>query len=61
MVKKLATYISVMLFSLMFLTGCESEAIQQGEVEPVKKDGIEIGLSIDSLVIERWQSFRTGS
>jgi D-xylose transport system substrate-binding protein len=58
MVKKLATYISVMLFSLMFLTGCESEAIQQGEVEPVKKDEIEIGLSIDSLVIERWQRER---
>ncbi|MCR4756159.1 MAG: substrate-binding domain-containing protein [Lachnospiraceae bacterium] len=58
MVKKIATDISLILLSLILLTGCGGKVTGQNEEEPAKKDGIEIGLSIDSLVIERWQRER---
>ena len=58
MKKRIATYILALLMIALSLTGCGSEVNGQNEVTPAKKDGIEIGLSIDSLVIERWQRER---
>ncbi len=58
MKKKTAICISVLLFFLFTFTGCGAETIHDNELKSEQKDGIEIGLSIDSLVIERWQRER---
>lgn len=55
---KKAILISMIVSMLAIVAGCTStpSEIAPGEVED--NDGIEIGLSIDSLVIERWQRDR---
>ena len=58
MKKRIATYILALLVLALSLTGCGNEVTQNDEHTPAPKDGIEIGLSIDSLVIERWQRER---
>ncbi len=58
MKKKIATYILVLLVFVLSLTGCGYEVTQNDENTPAPKEGVEIGLSIDSLVIERWQRER---
>ena len=49
MIKKIATDISLILLSLILLTGCGSKVTGQNEEEPAKKEGIEIGLSMTPL------------
>jgi len=58
MKKKTAIIISALLIVLLTLTGCGDEVAQTDENTPAPRDGMEIGLSIDSLVIERWQRER---
>ncbi len=58
MKKKIASYILALIVLALSLTGCGDEVTQNDEHTPAPKDGIEIGLSIDSLVIERWQRER---
>lgn len=58
MKKRMVTHISILLIFAMLMAGCGNEASQNNVQEPEKEDGIEIGLSIDSLVIERWQRER---
>ena len=58
MKKKIAICISVLLLALLSITGCGDEVTQDNTDTPEPRDGIEIGLSIDSLVIERWQRER---
>lgn len=46
------------LTMVLALTGCKKTDVRQEEVENVKEKKIEIGMSFDSFVIERWQRDR---
>ncbi len=58
MKKTWATVLSVILISCVLLSGCSSTAVESGDTDTEEADSIKIGLSIDSLVIERWQRER---
>ena len=56
--RSIIIHIACVLAVICMLTGC-STSTQDGDVSaPEEKDTLEIGLSIDSLVIERWQRER---
>lgn len=46
------------LFAAVFLHGCAKETSSQNLEESDKKDAIQIGVTFDSFVIERWQRDR---
>lgn len=58
MKKRIPVIMILFVMISLFLSGCTSSAQENKEEEPIKDDTIEIGLSIDSLVIERWQRER---
>ncbi len=58
MKKRISVIMILFVMISLFLSGCTSSAQENKEEEPIKDDTIEIGLSIDSLVIERWQRER---
>ena len=49
---------SALLLAGGLLAGCAEEPAQQEETGQDEKTGIEIGMTFDSFIIERWQ--RTG-
>lgn len=58
MKKRISVIMILFVMISLFLSGCTSSVQENKEEEPIKDDTIEIGLSIDSLVIERWQRER---
>ena len=56
--KKTALFLTVTLLAAMICSGCgNTESKPESEAE-VSRDQIEIGMSFDSFVIERWQRER---
>lgn len=51
--KKIISFIMVMVIAILSLAGCAEQA-DVGKTENVNDKKIQIGISIDSLVIERW-------
>jgi len=48
----------IIILSLLMMAGCSKPDEKPQEAEKVKEDKIEIGMSFDSFVIERWQRDR---
>ncbi len=48
----------VLALVLLMMTGCEKQEIGKNVTEEPKNDKIQIGMSFDSFVIERWQRDR---
>lgn len=58
MVRKSRKVIVLLLSFVVFLTSCSSSNIGRSEKNEEREDKIQIGMSFDSFVIERWQRDR---
>lgn len=55
--KKIIEFLLINILLMMFLCGCGSKDTSK-RTEPVEEDSIQIGFSMDSFLIERWQRDR---
>ena len=57
-IKKGAALLTCVILLLMSLTGCKGDSADDQEETGQASDKIQIGMSFDSFVIERWQRDR---
>ena len=50
--------VSAALLLVCLLTGCAGETAEREEIQEEEESGIEIGMTFDSFIIERWQRDR---
>ena len=56
--KTMKKMMSMFLCMALLMTACQTADSNKAEVDPEKEDKIQIGMSFDSFVIERWQRDR---